>query len=55
MLWVSFFLWGMAPGYYTPAIPNILAAKGLGSDWLSYAFLAGPVAARNAPTSIRCT
>ena len=52
VLWVSFFLWGMAPGYYTPAIPNILAAKGLGSDWLSYAFLAGPVAAMVSPLII---
>ncbi len=49
VLWLSFFLWGMAPGYYTPAIPNILAAKGLGSEWLSYAFLAGPVAALVSP------
>ena len=51
-LWISFFLWGMAPGYYTPAIPNILAAKGLGSEWLSYAFLAGPLAAMVSPLII---
>ena len=51
-LWISFFLWGMAPGYYTPAIPNILAAKGLGSEWLSYAFLAGPFAAMVSPLII---
>lgn len=51
-LWIAFFLWGMAPGYYTPAIPNILAAKGLGSEWLSYAFLAGPVAAMISPLII---
>jgi nucleoside transporter len=48
-LWIAFFLWGMAPGYYTPAIPNILKAKGLGSDWLSLAFLAGPVASIVSP------
>ncbi|QJE98197.1 MFS transporter [Luteolibacter luteus] len=48
-LWVAFFLWGAAPGYYTPALPNIIAAKGLGSQWLSYAFLAGPVASMISP------
>ena len=48
-LWIVFFLWGMAPGYYTPAIPNILHAKGLGSHWLSLAFLAGPVASIVSP------
>ena len=48
-LWVAFFLWGAAPGYYTPALPNIIAAKGLGSEWLSYAFLAGPVASMISP------
>lgn len=48
-LWIAFFLWGMAPGYYTPAIPNILKAKGLGSQWLSLAFLAGPLASMISP------
>jgi MFS family permease len=52
VLWIAFFLWGMAPGYYTPAIPNILAAKGLGSKWLSLAFLASPVAAMISPLII---
>lgn len=42
----------MAPGYYTPAIPNILHAKGLGSEWLSLAFLAGPVASMISPLII---
>jgi nucleoside transporter len=51
-LWIAFFLWGMAPGYYTPAIPNILKAKGLGSEWLSLAFLAGPVASMISPLII---
>lgn len=51
-LWIAFFLWGMAPGYYTPAIPNILKAKGLGSEWLSLAFLAGPVASMVSPLII---
>ena len=48
-LWIAFFLWGMAPGYYTPALPNIIRAKGLGSEWLSLAFLAGPVASMVSP------
>lgn len=48
-LWFVFFLLGMSPGYYAPALANILAAKGLGSEWLALAFLAGPVAALVSP------
>lgn len=44
-----FFLMGMSPGYYTPALSNILHAKGLGSEWIARAFLAGPVAALISP------
>ena len=44
-----FFLLGMSPGYYIPALSNILAGKGLGSEWLALAFLAGPVASLVSP------
>lgn len=44
-----FFLLGMSPGYYIPALSNILAAKGLASDWAAWAFLAGPVASLVSP------
>ncbi len=44
-----FFLLGMSPGYYVPALSNILAAKGLGSEWVARAFLAGPIAALVSP------
>ena len=44
-----FFLLGMSPGYYIPALSNILAGKGLGSEWLALAFLAGPVASLISP------
>jgi MFS family permease len=47
-----FFLLGMSPGYYVPALANILAAKGLGSEWLERAFLAGPIAAMVSPLII---
>ncbi len=48
-LWFVFFLLGMSPGYYAPALANILAARGLGGDWLALAFLAGPIASLVSP------
>ncbi|MCW1884674.1 MFS transporter [Luteolibacter flavescens] len=48
-LWTVFFFLGMSPGYYTPALSNILGTRGLGSDWVAYAFLVGPVAALISP------
>ena len=44
-----FFLLGMSPGYYLSALSNILEARGLGSEWIARAFLAGPVAALISP------
>jgi nucleoside transporter len=48
-LWTVFFFLGMSPGYYTPALSNILASRGLGSEWVAYAFLVGPLAALVSP------
>ena len=48
-LWVVFFFLGMSPGYYTPAVSNILASRGLGSDWVAYTFMAAPISALISP------
>ena len=48
-LWTVFFFLGMSPGYYTPALSNILASRGLGSEWVAYAFMASPLAALISP------
>lgn len=48
-LGMVFFLIGMAPGYYIPAMSNILAAKGLGSAWLAWAFAVPPLASVISP------
>ena len=42
----------MSPGFYAPALTNILTAKGLGSDWVQWAWLSGPVAALVSPVFI---
>ncbi|TAF23962.1 MAG: MFS transporter [Verrucomicrobia bacterium] len=44
-----FFMLGMSPGYYIPALSNILVAKGLAAKWAGWAFLAGPVASLVSP------
>lgn len=44
-----FFFLGMSPGYYTPAVSNILASRGLGSDWVAYTFMAAPISALISP------
>lgn len=48
-LWTVFFFLGMSPGYYTPGLSHILASRGLGSEWVAYAFMAGPIAALVSP------
>jgi nucleoside transporter len=48
-LWTVFFFLGMSPGYYTPAVSNILASRGLGSDWVAYTFMAAPISALISP------
>ena len=47
-----FFLLGMSPGFYVPALTNILIARGLDSVWVQWAWLAGPVASLLSPVSV---
>jgi MFS family permease len=47
-LWVVFFLQGMSPGFWLPALTNILTAAGLGS-WVGAAFLVTPLCALVSP------
>jgi nucleoside transporter len=47
-LWFAFFFIAMAPGFWFPAITNILGARGLDA-WVPWAFLAGPVASLLSP------
>lgn len=47
-----FFLLGMSLGFYLPAMTNILTAAGLGSDFVQWAWLAGPVAAFLSPVAV---
>lgn len=51
-LWVMFFLLGMSMGFYMPALTNIVTAAGLGSDFVQWAWLAGPVAAILSPVAV---
>lgn len=50
-LWAVFFLMGMSPGFYASALTNILTAKHL-EEWVTLAFLVGPVAAIISPLII---
>ncbi len=47
-IWVVFFLQGMVPGFWLPALTNILNAQGLGS-WVKMAFLVPPIGAVISP------
>lgn len=47
-LWLSFFFQGMTPGFWLPALTNILRARGLG-DWVALAFVVPPVCALISP------
>lgn len=49
---MAFFLLGMSPGCYTSALTNLINAQGLGSEWVTRAFLAGPIAAMVSPLMI---
>lgn len=45
---IAFFLISMAPGFWLPALPNILRSRGL--EWvIPYAFVAGPIASLFSP------
>lgn len=48
MLWVVFFLHGMSPGFWLPALTNILVSMGLGS-WVTVVFVVPPVCALISP------
>ncbi len=47
-LWIVFFLQGMAPGFWMPAITNILKAQGLGS-WVAVVFIVPPLCSLISP------
>jgi len=47
-LWVVFFFQGMTPGFWLPAMTNILRAEGL-SAWVSLVFVVPPVCAMISP------
>lgn len=47
-LWLVFFLQGMTPGFWTPALTNILVARGLG-EWVTLVFVVPPLCALVSP------
>jgi len=47
-LWVAFFLQGMTPGFWLPALTNILVAQGL-SAWVTLVFVVPPLCALVSP------
>lgn len=47
-LWLVFFLQGMTPGFWLPAITNILEAKGL-SAWVALVFIVPPLCSLVSP------
>ena len=47
-MWIVFFLQGMAPGFWLPALTNILNARGLGA-WVALVFIVPPVCALVSP------
>ena len=47
-LWFVFFLQGMTPGFWMPAITNILRARGL-EDWVAMIFIVPPLCALISP------
>jgi nucleoside transporter len=48
VLWIVFFLQGMTPGLWLPALTNILSARGLGS-WVPLVFVVPPLCALVSP------
>lgn len=48
VLWGVFFFHGMTPGFWLPALTNILRARGLG-DWVAAVFVVPPVCALISP------
>lgn len=50
-LWIIFFLHGMAPGFWVPALTNILAARGLNA-WVALAFMVPPLCGLVSPLAV---
>lgn len=48
LLWMLFFVQGMAPGFWIPSLTNILRAEGLES-WVAWAFAIPPICSLFAP------
>lgn len=48
VLWAVFFFHGMTPGFWLPALTNILTARGL-ADWVPAVFVVPPVCALISP------
>ena len=48
IMWAVFFFHGMTPGFWLPALTNILRARGLG-DWVAAVFVVQPVCALVSP------
>nr|WP_281375579.1 MFS transporter [Haloferula luteola] len=51
MGWV-FFVIGMSPGFYYPALTNLLTARGLDSHFIQWTWLASPIAALISPVFV---
>jgi len=47
-VWIVFFFHGMAPGFWLPALTNLLRAEGL-DDWVKWVFAVMPVCALISP------
>lgn len=51
-LGLMFFLLGMSPGFYVPALTNLLSERGFDSMVVQWAWLSGPVAALVSPLCV---
>ncbi|MFC7335738.1 MFS transporter [Haloferula chungangensis] len=51
-LGLMFFLLGMSPGFYVPALTNLLSERGFDSMVVQWAWLSGPVAALISPLCV---
>lgn len=51
-LWVAFFLIGMSPGFFYPALTNILTARGLDTTIIQWTWMVGPLASLISPVFV---
>lgn len=49
---LAFFLMGMSVGFPIPTLTNVITAQGLGTEWVRWAWLCGPVAALLSPVGV---